>query len=1672
MSEGESGRGPPRENLNSWLYSEPARRALRPSPLSPVHVLAGRVEQAVRDISDSMRRNLATNYSSESSPEPGEHPNIVIEREFPFDDIDVSLLPGPSRTDQNYLQPTNARTDISDSDISVTRRREFSLTSYDSSVFDPEEYYTANRNTRDMATQPPGTPRRERSTDRTTGAEIDAEINRMRASLARGQDHAGPSHDRRDAMIDGILEGMRAIQERLSQLELAQHNTRLTNVAADPAEAFYGRTVNDVRNTRGPINSFMKLKEARDMIPEIDGTSRNAVQKFLNASTYAMSEINPEDETSLLKAILCTKLTGKAMHDFQTRDIHSYAQLKREIEMCYLTKRSTTHIQREFNMSRQKPGESAREYGSRVDKLAMELYQSLIEGRQQTVDQRKAILDTIQGLALENFQLGLKEEIQTIVRSRNYDNLSAAILGATAEEKLKGSSTKQAPSTDRNRNWQEHSRNKNPSIQCHKCGKTGHIGRECRTSRYANRVFLPKPEKTASANTVDKYCTYCKKAGHKREECWSLHGRPERERPRRLKREVGKERQINTTAKARKKKDNEESEDASFSSSSESDEEEKRKKKKTRAAREHQITQITSSVQANSSLDLVTLPIREAKRGKINLLLDTGATITLLKVGNLKGETPIRDERMTLTGVTGHKIHTLGKLRATIKLGDEEIRHTVYVVKDNFPIDYEGILGIDFLKKHRAKCDHGRKQLRIGNATLKLRPYQKFQLAPRSETVIQANTDQNRIGIVQAQETRAGVFIGSCLVCPEDNTCPVSVMNTTGETIEITTPSVTVEELCMDDDAHIHTVKTADERERENILTRQERLWKQMRTSHLNTEEKEKLQEICEEFCDIFYLEGDVLSYTNAVEHEITTRTDSAPVNVRPYRLPEKHKIEVNRQIQEMLEQEIIRPSISQWNAPLLVVPKKADASGKPKYRVVIDFRKLNDLTIGDSFPLPNITDILDQLGNAKYFTTLDLASGYHQITVAEKDKSKTAFSTPYGHYEYNRMPFGLKNAPATFQRLMNTILTGVQGLKCLVYLDDIVVYGPSLKEHNKHLIEIMRRLRKNNLKLQPDKCEFLRKEVIYLGHIITENGITPDPTKLEAVKNFPQPKTVKNIQAFIGLAGYYRKFIKDFSKIAKPLTKLTKKGEKFIWTVEQQNAFETLKEKLITAPVLSYPDFEKKFLVTTDASDYAIGAVLSQGPVGSDQPIAYASRILNKAERNYNTTEKELLAIVWAVKYFRPYIYGTTFKIITDHRPLVWLFNVTDPGSRLIRWRLKLEEYDYEIVHRAGKGNVNADALSRYPITDSARVNAITQEEEREEATKEYTEEEKRQILFEYHDAPIGGHQGAARTLNRIRLTHNWRGITRDVEEYISKCEFCQKNKLSRKTKMPLIITDTPERPFEKCALDMVGPLPVTINGNKYILTFQDHLTKFSKAIPVENQEASTVAKAFVTKIVVEYGIPERILTDQGTNFTSEMFKNTCKLLKIEKIQTTAYHPESNGALERSHRTLAEYLRHYINEEQTDWDEWLPYAMFAYNTTPHTATGFTPFELVYGHRAILPTALTKPPKPTYSYEDYAQELKERLRATSQIARENAIQAKNQAKIQYDKNVKKESFRVGDKVLLYDETVRRGRSKKLDSQWTGPHIVLEKHSDVNYTITRGRKTHRVHANRLKLFIEH
>lgn len=1205
------------------------------------------------------------------------------------------------------------------------------------------------------------------------------------------------------------------------------------------------------------------------------------------------------------------------------------------------------------------------------------------------------------------------------------------------------------------------------------------------------------------------------------------------------------------------------------------------------------------------------MPLLVAKANNAKLLIDTGSDVTILKINHADDDAEVHTNNLIqLKGITENTITSLGLCIGNIPLSNNvTISHEFHIVPHDFPIPCHGILGKDFLVKYKAIIDY--ESLTISfpihneTFTFHLSNPMSISVPPRCEYRTQVYIDSNIPKLCVQKEVKPGLFVANAIVQGKNNICTVNLVNSTENPISITSKDFEFDDL---NNYELINVTTSVSRQR------LDQLLSEIKTDHLNSEEFDSITKICKEFNDIFFLEGDTLSHTNAVEHKIPL-TSKKPIFVKPYRLPHHQKLEIQNQLDKMLKDDIIENSNSPYNSPLLIVPKKADSQGNKRWRLVVDFRKLNDNTEADAYPLPNITEILDQLGNTKYFSVVDLATGFHQIPLCDMSKPLTAFSFS-GHYHYKRMPMGLKGAPATFQRLMNNVLTGLQGVKCFVYLDDIVIYGNSLSDHNSKLIEIFSRLREHNLKLQPGKCEFLRKEITYLGHKISENGIMPDPSKISSVTNFPQPTNQKQVKSFLGLASYYRRFIENFSHIAQPLNNLLKKDAEFKWTALCDQSFSELKHKLTNPPILQFPDFSSDFILTTDASQYAIGAVLSQGIIGKDLPVAYASRSLNKAETNYSTIERELLAIVWAAQHFRPYLYGKRFRIYTDHRPLTYIFSISNPSSRLMRFRLKLEEYEYEVVYKPGKANTNADALSRIlqlnKCTDNTQKelyeqylretenkviinNQVRDSEENINACspdstvvfftdsklesdiqyhnkkseifeqnlevgnvanlkadgrqflylviknhptcrvdyetlfyvlnnlksfclkteinslaipshickgnhikvevfrimlryifrgtdvkitifhnnvkQELSADEIQTILREYHITPLGGHQGVNRTYKRIRERYKWQKMFKDVKRFIKTCRSCQLNKCSKTTKMPMIITTTSTYPFEKIFLDIVGPLNQTNNFNKYLLTFQDDLSKFSIAIPIPDQEASTVARNFVTKIICQYGTPKTLLTDQGTNFLSQVFKESCKLLNIKQFQCTSYHPQSNGSLERSHRTLVEYLRTFINKDMNNWDDFIPFATFTYNTTPHTSTGFSPFELLYGRKAILPSALTKSPELLYNYDDYNNELKSRFQHCHEIARNTLMRHKEQSKAKYDDKTHNLSLKIGDNVLLKNETPTAGKTRKLQPLFKGPYKIVSLDSDVNCTIMVNRKPIKVHYNRLKKFNE-
>lgn len=1203
---------------------------------------------------------------------------------------------------------------------------------------------------------------------------------------------------------------------------------------------------------------------------------------------------------------------------------------------------------------------------------------------------------------------------------------------------------------------------------------------------------------------------------------------------------------------------------------------------------------------------------------EFKFLIDTGASLSLIKTDKLKLTKLFYDssEIVTLNGLSPNcPINTAGSVILDPSIHDKSFKIKFHIVEHQNNIPFDGLIGNDFLKEEEAQIDLNKLELRIKSLPFPLKIWLNsnpednpvFILKPRSETVVRAKILNPEIkeGICPEIHIYDGVYLAKSIVKVENNTALTTILNTTNQSIKISKLNLVLEKF----NEKTSTILNLSSENDKSLPHRLKTLRNNLRLDHLNEEEKKSITDLCEEYNDIFHLPGDPLTCTEVLQHEIRV-TDPRPITTKIYRYPKIHEKEVDKQMSEMLKQGIISPSTSPYNSPLWVVPKKSDASGEKKWRVVIDFRKLNDVTVGDSYPLPSIEYILDQLGHSSYFTTLDLSSGFWQVKMKPDDIPKTSFSTPTGHYEFNRMPFGLKNSPSTFQRLMNIVLCGLQGLHCFVYLDDIVIYASSLEEHTMKLKSVFSRLRLNNLKLQPDKCEFLHREIAYLGHVITEKGVKANPEKIRSIKDYPKPKDEKQIKQFLGLLGYYRRFIKDFAKHAKPLTQLLKKDVKFHWDESQETAFNHFKSILTTEPILQYPNWKEPFVLTTDASNFAIGAILSQGPVGKDLPIAYASRTLNKAETSYSTSEKELLAIVWAVKHFRPYLYGQKFKIVCDHRPLTWLFNCKDASSRLVRWRLKLEEYDYEIVFKPGRINSNADALSRNPVmltldTDEKYEDFIRFHYENQEAvqipevkgnifskfpnallfSKDLSEEnpdfenlslvhdiqslcdfnlydilplinkklettllmishlnhydkptykdvfyslknlrtllkkktikelylknpvrynptfksdmiaemihfifketkititlvnkskitpqsqkEINEILKENHSTSVSGHSGFKRTYRRIKENYTWKNMKRDIRNFVKSCESCQKNKTNRHpTKAPMEITTTSSKPFERLALDIVGPLPLTESGNRFILTFQDDLTKFSQARPIVNHEALTIAEELYNFIMI-FGIPKSILTDNSTDFTSNIIKELNKLFKIRHVTSSVYHPQTNGALERSHSTLKDYLKNFINKEQNNWDIYVPSAMFCYNTSIHSSTHFSPYELIFGNKSDTPSTITQKPEFKYTYEDYRDHLKYKLNRSFEIARENIIKSKNQSKKYYDHQIKETNYIVNDMVYVSDKSQKPGISKKLSPNYKGPFKIIKVNDNQTVTIKMNKKNVTYHKNLIK-----
>lgn len=689
-------------------------------------------------------------------------------------------------------------------------------------------------------------------------------------------------------------------------------------------------------------------------------------------------------------------------------------------------------------------------------------------------------------------------------------------------------------------------------------------------------------------------------------------------------------------------------------------------------------------------------------------MVDTGAVVSVISRAfwrELGEPTPMPS---SLGLVTAGKTPLVqeGRVTLPLKVSSSKFVHTFHIVPE---LTVDILLGSDFLNTNGCVIDFQQGQLRLKDDASKLYLQAPGTLAPvtisestnvpgMSEALITVTVNGSLKPSEDLLITAEPVFdyflgrkllVGSCIVTTNSVNKVVRVLNASPDDLHLEKGQVIGKaETVRQSGGMLGSIGEMAATEDDDALRRLS--W----SPDLSDCENRRVLALLRRYKTLFAFRKDQIGETSMAAHVIDTK-DHPPIRVTPRRLPLCHRATVQDQLEWMLEKRIIRPSSSPWSAPIVLVRKKNGES-----RMCIDFRDLNAITVKDRFPLPRIDDTLDDLAGAKIFSTLDLASGYYQVPVTEEDRQKTAFSTHKGLYEFCKMPFGLCNAPATFQRLMTTVLNGSVGTRCLIYLDDIICYSRDFDEHLQNLESIFMKLQEAGLTLNPHKCRLFQRQVLFLGHVVSSDGVHVDPKKIDHIQNWPTPQTKSEVKSFMGLASYYRRFVKCFSDIATPLFALSGK-ERFEWTPECSTAFQLLKDRLASAPVLAYPLAENSaanFVLDTDASSTAIGAILSQVVDGKERVVAFSSKALSKAQRNYCTTRRELLAVVHFCHEFRPYLLGRHFRLRTDHSSLQWLRGLKEPDGQVARWLLALQEFDFAIEHRPGKQHTNADAMSRHP--------------------------------------------------------------------------------------------------------------------------------------------------------------------------------------------------------------------------------------------------------------------------------------------------------------------------------------------------------------------------------------
>ena len=884
---------------------------------------------------------------------------------------------------------------------------------------------------------------------------------------------------------------------------------------------------------------------------------------------------------------------------------------------------------------------------------------------------------------------------------------------------------------------------------------------------------------------------------------------------------------------------------------------------------------------------------------------------------------------------------------------------------------------------------------------------------------------------------------------------------------------------------------------------------------NLTTEEKEKILEILAARVHQFTTKDKPLGLVKSTYHRI--QPAGQPFMMKVKALSPGFRAVQKDAIKKMLDYGVLVPTVSAWGTTTTFASKKTQ-----EIRPCMNFCRLNRMdTIKDNYPLPRAPQLLEKFTGKKFFTTLDCAAGYWNIPIHPDDRKYTAVICEEGHFEHARMPFGLRNAPATFQRLMDKILKPHTAFT-QAYLDDVIIFSNSLNDHLQHVQIVMDAVHEEGFLFRLAKCSFAMPEVEYLGHYVGRDGIRMNSKKLMEIKNFPVPKTVKQVQSFVGLTGYYRKFIRDYGKISSPLTELTKKNVPWAWTLVEQEAFDKLLKAFETNVVLHHPDYNKQFYIDTDASDLGISAVLTQyDNENNERPVFFASRKLTTGERKWHIREKEALAIIYGCRTFRHHVLGTQFVVRTDHESLKWIMDAKT--GRISRWGLLLSEYEpFEVRYRKGELNKVADAFSRLyepseclpdnvffgeiQLTIHNTVSAsyfsdcipsreaikfqqafdsfcVKKKEKFQKAESQHMREKEKptaetsllpfsyregllgiategyfkpllprhmaaDVLKRIHSHPMCAHLGVKRTCARLTDSVIAPGLRKIARKVLSQCLPCQRRKAA-KPKHGFLRSKPPTHMHQQVAMDFCGPYKTSNEGYQYVLVIIDQFTKWVELIPCKSATAATVLDAFYTNVVCRFGVPEQLLTDNGSHFRNYLVETTCQIFGCFKAYSAPYYPEGDGQAERFMRNLNDSLAILCDQNVEEWHAFVPGVQYAYNTTPHSVTSITPYEMVFGKK---PQPLSTEPQLTnilqtrISQHKYVLQLKNVIRNVQDRARQNIISQWVEMATRYNRNRRAVTIKTGSYVLVkltasyLDAAQETGR--KLAMKWSPPAQVV------------------------------